>query len=275
MRPLTAVRDRLDRAQPTDRLRIDGGPRVSPAQRVIELVQPLIVGAIVVRDYRGQDNIPTHGPVIVAANHISDADPFVLGDFLLQRGRHTHFLAKHALFTVPGVGWFLRRALMIPVRRGSALAANALTEATAALRAGAAVGIYPEGEESLDPTYWPMTGQPGVAALARETGAPVIPVAVWGTQHIRGRTRSAHLWPRSHVCVWAGEPVDLSRWRDAPFTDQVLKDMTDRVMAAVLDLEEQARRQAPPPEVLGARPGWQPARAKARQGIVPASDSEG
>jgi 1-acyl-sn-glycerol-3-phosphate acyltransferase len=274
MRPLTAVRDRLDRARPGDRLRIDGGPRVSPAQRVIELLLPWLVRSIVVRDYRGQHNIPTRGPVIVAANHISDADPFVLADFLLGCGRHAHFLAKRALFTVPGVGWFLRKSLMIPVRRGSAVAANALTEATASLRAGAAVGIYPEGEESLDPTYWPMTGQPGVAALAYETGAPVIPVVVWGTQHIRGRTRSAHLWPRSHVSVWAGEPVDLSAWQGAAFTDQVLKDMTDHVMAAVLDLEEQARQKLPPPAVLGPRPGWRPDRAASRQGVVPASDSE-
>ncbi|MGH3744782.1 MAG: lysophospholipid acyltransferase family protein [Mycobacteriales bacterium] len=275
MRPLTALRDRLERAQPGDRLRIDGGPRVSPAQRLVELLLPWLVRAIVVRDYRGQHHVPARGPVIVASNHISDADPFVLSDFLLGCGRHAHLLAKRVLFTVPGVGWFLRKALMIPVRRGSAVAANALIDATAALRAGAAVGIYPEGEESLDPTYWPMTGQPGVAALARETGAPVIPVVVWGTQHIRGRTRSLHLLPRSHVSVWAGDPVDLSAWRDAPFTDQVLKDMTDHVMAAVLELEERARRQAPPAPVLGPRPGWRPDRAQARQGVVPASDSEG
>lgn len=258
---LQALRDRLATTRPGRRLLAADGPRISPAQRVIAVLVPPLVTAVAVRDYRGGGHVPARGGVIVAANHISDADPFVLVDFLLRSGRHVHLLAKAALFGVPVVGWFLHSALMIPVRRQGVTSARSLDEAVRALRAGAAVGIYPEGKESLDPTYWPMNGRDGLAALAVTTGCPVIPVAQWGTQHIRGQSTVLHLFPRTRVVVRAGPPVDLAAWQGAPFTEEVLDAVTDRVMGAILDLEQQVRDEAPPAPVRRGRPGWLPDRA--------------
>jgi 1-acyl-sn-glycerol-3-phosphate acyltransferase len=209
-----------------------------------------------VRDYRGLEKVPATGGVIIAGNHVSDIDPFVLADFLLQRGRHAHFLAKHAVFAVPLLGRFLHRALQISVRRDSVVAGTALTEAARAVNAGAAVVLYPEGRESLDPTDWPMNALPGVAALALSTGAPVIPVVQWGTQRIRGHDHAFRLLPRAHVSVWAGEPVDLTPWSDEHFAARGLEQAADRVMAAILELESRLREHVPPPLVAGGRPGW-------------------
>jgi 1-acyl-sn-glycerol-3-phosphate acyltransferase len=267
MRAREAVRQRLAEARPTRRLlSIDGGPRVSPAQRLMELAIRPLVAATMHRDYRGMEHVPPSGGVIVAGNHVSDVDPFVLADFLLARGRHTHFLAKHAVFAVPGLGWFLHRAMQISVRRDTVVAGKALTEAARAVRAGAAVALYPEGKESLDPTNWPMTAQSGVAALALSTGAPVIPVVQWGTQDIRGHRHVLRLLPRAAVTVAAAEPVDLGRWHGQPFTPEVLQQASDQVMAAVVDLESKVRHERPPLPVRRDRPGWPPAVAKSRHG---------
>jgi 1-acyl-sn-glycerol-3-phosphate acyltransferase len=257
---------RLREARPSSRLQsVDGGPRVSPEQRLMEVALRPLVGVLVHKDYRGLDHVPRTGGVIVAGNHLSDVDPFVLADFLTERGRHTHFLAKAEVFDVPLLGAFLRAALQIAVHRTSLMAGRSLVEAAATLHAGALIALYPEGEESLDPTYWPMYGRPGAAALAITTGAPVIPVVQWGTQDIRGARHALRLLPRATVTVVAGEPVDLSRWHGRPMTHEVLRQATDRIVTAIVELESKVRDQQPPDAVSAARPGFSPEEAERRE----------
>lgn len=223
----------------------------------------ILVGLFVRRDYRGMANIPASGPLVVASNHVSDVDPFVLGDYLTRCGRHGHFLAKQVLFTVPVFGRFLRAARQVAVSRDTLAAGRAMTEAARAAGAGATVVIYPEGKETLDPTNWPMTGKPGAAAVAIATGAPLVPVAVWGTQRIRGHGYTFRLFPRRDVTVLAGAPIDSGEFAGLPERER-LESATDRVMAAILDLEQQVREQAAPRAVVAGRPGWPPRVARRR-----------
>jgi 1-acyl-sn-glycerol-3-phosphate acyltransferase len=200
-------------------------------------------------DFRGTENVPVAGGVILAANHISLVDPPIVGRFTVDGvGRAPYFLAKSELFKIPLVGRVLRGAGQIPVYRHSANAALALRDAAAAIREGKLVVVYPEGTTTRDPDYWPMVGKTGVARLALETGAPVIPLAHFGSQLIlpnAGRKRPK-LFPRSRVTFLAGPPVDLAAYTGLAPTPDVLRAMTDAIMVDVRTLLGVVRGETPP-----------------------------
>ena len=183
----------------------------------------------------GLELVPPGG-VIVAANHISLADPVVLCDFVLyDLERVPRFLAKRELFVGRGlVARVMRGAGQIPVDRDHPDAPRALDAAVAALRDGETVVIYPEGTVTLDPGRWPMQARTGVARLALLSGAPVVPVAQWGAQDILDTARRRlSLRPRRLVRFRVGPPVDLSRWSGREPTAEVLREVTTAVMDAV------------------------------------------
>jgi 1-acyl-sn-glycerol-3-phosphate acyltransferase len=188
------------------------------------------------RESTGAELVPPGG-VIVAANHISHADPIVLADFLLYDvGRVPRFMAKRELFRGKGiVGRVMRGADQIPVDRKAADASKALGPAVEALRRGEMIAIYPEGTVSRDPEKWPMYARTGVARLALLSGAPVVPVAQWGAQEIHDtyRTQGVHLLPRHRMRFRVGPPVDLSPWAGQELTAQVLREATEAVMDAI------------------------------------------
>src|SRR5436309_946520 len=97
-----------------------------------------------------------------------------------------------------------------------------MTDATnpvAALERGEVVAVYPEGTYTGDPDFWPMRSKNGIGRIAVMTGAPVIPVANWGTQDVLPpESRRAHFFPRRTVRIVAGPPVDLSAFRGGPRT---------------------------------------------------------
>ena len=204
---------------------------------------------ITTHEFRGTENVPATGGVIVAANHISLVDPPIVGRFTVDgAGRAPYFLAKSELFTIPLIGRVLRGAGQIPVYRQSANAALALRDAAAAIREGKLVVVYPEGTTTRDPDYWPMVGKTGVARLALETGAPVIPLAHFGSQLIlpnAGR-KIPKLFPRSRVTLVAGPPVDLSAYTGRAPTPDVLRAMTDAIMVDVRTLLGVVRGETPP-----------------------------
>jgi 1-acyl-sn-glycerol-3-phosphate acyltransferase len=122
----------------------------------------------------GQENVPLHGPLIVAANHISYLDPPVLGAYC---PRQISYMAKEELFEMPVVGRLIGALGAYPVdRQGSAR--SAVKRSVEVLRAGGAIGIFPEGTRNFDGTARVQTG---VALLASITGAPVLPAALVGT----------------------------------------------------------------------------------------------
>ena len=208
----------------------------------------LIMRPLTRRDWRGQGMIPQTGGVIFVANHISNADPLALGQFLAFSGRWPRFLAKASLFRYPVLGHILRSCGQIPVQRQSAKSADALLATVEAVGQGRAVVIYPEGTITHDPDLWPMEGKTGAARTALRTGCPVIPIGQWGAQELMyGReVQFPRLFPRKTLRLVAGDPVALDDLREAPVTAAVLDAATTRIMDAITDLVAELR-QAPPP----------------------------
>lgn len=214
---------------------------------VVLLIKPTMT--VLTRPSRtGMRHIPAEGGVIIVANHLSHADPLVCAHYVYDAGRWPQFLAKAGLFTIPVVGWLLRRARQIPVERGSADAARSLDTLVAAIEQGGAVVIYPEGTTTREPDLWPMRGKTGAARLALATGAPVVPVAMWGPQRLFDpRTRRFRPRPRTPVSVAAGPPVDLSRFTDGNPSRATLEEMSDVIMLRLRDLLAELRGGSPPP----------------------------
>lgn len=213
----------------------------------VGLVKPPMI-VLTRRDWRGWEHIPAEGGVILAVNHVSHADPFTTAHYVYDSGRWPQFLGKESVFRIPVAGKILHWCRQIPVHRGTADAVKALDAAVAAVRAGGAVVIYPEGTTTKEPDLWPMRGKTGVARLALATGAPVIPVATWGPEKIFDpRTKKISLLPKIPVSVWAGPPVDLSKWDGAEPSATVLNEMTEAVMLRLRDMLAEIRGgQAPP-----------------------------
>ncbi|MGN9808413.1 lysophospholipid acyltransferase family protein [Micromonospora sp. BQ11] len=200
------------------------------------------------RTWRGMEHLRGDGGVIIVPNHISHADPLVVAHFVHDSGRWPQFLGKASVFRVPVIGWVLHRCRQIPVERGSVDAVKSLDALVAALAAGGAVVIYPEGTTTREPELWPMKGKTGAARLALATGAPVVPVAMWGPERIFDpRTTRINVRPRIPVTVVAGPPVDLSRWAGATPTRAVLEEMTDTIMLRLRDMLAEIRGGTPPP----------------------------
>ncbi|MEO3817880.1 lysophospholipid acyltransferase family protein [Plantactinospora sp. B24E8] len=200
------------------------------------------------RDWRGMENVPASGGVIIVPNHLSHADPLVSAHFIYDSGRWPQYLGKASVFRVPVVGRILLWCRQIPVERGTVDAARSLETLERAIRDGGAVVIYPEGTTTRQPDMWPMRGKTGAARLALATGAPVVPVAMWGPQDIFDpRTKKVGLRPRIPVTVVAGPPVDLSRWAGAAPSRAVLDEMTETIMLRLRDMLAEIRDETPPP----------------------------
>jgi 1-acyl-sn-glycerol-3-phosphate acyltransferase len=199
------------------------------------------------RDWRGAEHIPVTGAVIVAANHLSYVDPMTFGHYVFNTGRTPRFLAKASLFEVPIVKYVFIGARQIPVHRGTADAAQALSAGVEALRRGECLLIYPEGSATRDPDSWPMRAHTGVARLALTSGAPVVPCAQWGPQELwRYRTKRPHPFPRKRIQVLAGPPVDLSAYAGRPQDAELLREVTEVIMARITYLLVELRGGRPP-----------------------------
>jgi 1-acyl-sn-glycerol-3-phosphate acyltransferase len=202
----------------------------------------------------GRRNMPAAGPVLVASNHLSFIDSIVIS--LLAR-RPVSFLAKEEYFTGTGLKgaisrWFFTGVGAIPVKRGAGQAAqDALDAGLAKLQAGQAFSIYPEGTRSRDGRLY--RGKTGVAWLALTSGAPVVPVALTGTQNLQpvGSTRIR----RAKITIEFGEPIDL-----APFglasSGRARRHATDSVMNSIRAMSGQEyadQYNEPPPATVRER----------------------
>jgi 1-acyl-sn-glycerol-3-phosphate acyltransferase len=220
---------------------------ISPLfRRVIGGLRPMMLGATR-REWAGGEYIPREGGFVLAANHLSFVDPLALGHFLVDHGRAPHYLAKSSLLEVPGLGAIIRGTGQIPVHRNTQRAGDAFTAAVQAVRAGACVVVLPEATLTRDPELWPMSAKSGAARIALDTGCPLIPVALWGTQEVLWpyRGRVPHVLPRKTMRVLAGPPVDLSDL-DAPYDGRILRIATDRLMAAITKQLEELRQESAP-----------------------------
>jgi 1-acyl-sn-glycerol-3-phosphate acyltransferase len=228
------------------------GSYSSAWRRLTKIVVPPLLAAFTKPEWHGQENIrniPSSSGVILAANHLSYADPLPLCLFTHRAGRYPVFLAKSSLFEMKGLGTVMRGTGQLPVYRGQADAALVLRDVEQGLRDGACVIFYPEGTATRDPDLWPMAPRTGVARAALAPGVPVIPVAQWGAQKILpyGSMRP-HLLPRHPVQITAGPPVDLSAFQDKALTTQVLREATQAIMKDITGLLAGIRGETPPAE---------------------------
>jgi 1-acyl-sn-glycerol-3-phosphate acyltransferase len=137
----------------------------------------------------GLEHVPARGATLLAFNHVSPLDgPALAIAFTGRTGRPVRFLVAAEFFRRRFHGWVLRTFDQIPIRRGEGDGA-ALDAALDALRTGSVVAIAPEGAVNVDPERLQRI-RSGIARLALPTGAPIVPVGIWGTQ-----TR----WPRGGV----------------------------------------------------------------------------
>jgi 1-acyl-sn-glycerol-3-phosphate acyltransferase len=220
----------------------------SPTWRLISVIvlRPLL-HLLVRNKWAGQENIPRTGGIILAPNHMSYADWGTDSLFFYDSGRYPTFLIKSSAFEAKGIGPFLYKAGQLPVHRGRTDAGLVLKLAEKALAEGAAVVIYPESTATRDPDLWPMVAKTGVARLALATGAPVIPVAHWGTQNVLPYgSKKPRLFPRQTVRTVAGKPVDLSEWAGKFTSAKALRAATDAIMGEVTALVAELRGEEPP-----------------------------
>ncbi|WP_146842775.1 lysophospholipid acyltransferase family protein [Cellulomonas composti] len=222
-------------------------------RNVARILRPLFM-VITKRDWSGGETIPTDRGIIVAANHMTNVDPVTMAHFLWDSGFVPRILAKSSLFTIPVVGWALRRTHQIPVYRNTSAAGESLREATQALDDGECVVVFPEGTLTRDPDLWPMVGKTGVARLALASRAPVIPVAQWGAQDLLGRySKVPHPIPPKLVTMRVGPAVDLDDLYDLPHDAATLREATERVMVAITTLLEGIRGEQAPAVRFDAR----------------------
>jgi 1-acyl-sn-glycerol-3-phosphate acyltransferase len=186
----------------------------------------------------GAENVPASGPAILASNHLSYADWLFMP---LTLPRRVTFVAKAEYFTTPGLkGWFQRKffsgAGQVPIdRSGASAAEGALASARKILAEGELFGIYPEGTRSHDGRLY--RGKTGLARLVLETGVPVIPVAVLGTDVVAppGKTFGSFTRPG----VRFGKPLDFSRYEGMENDRYILRAITDEVMYEIMELSGQ------------------------------------
>ncbi|MCX4631177.1 MULTISPECIES: lysophospholipid acyltransferase family protein [unclassified Streptomyces] len=186
----------------------------------------------------GLENIPPEGAAIIAGNHLSFSDHFLMPAILKRR---ITFLAKAEYFTGPGVkgrltAFFFRSAGQIPVdRSGKDAGQAALREGLGVLAKGELLGIYPEGTRSHDGRLY--KGKVGVAAMALGAGVPVVPCAMVGTFEIQPPGQRIPNIRR--VTIRFGKPLDFSRYAGLEGERAVLRAVTDEIMYAVLELSGQ------------------------------------
>ena len=186
----------------------------------------------------GAENVPSEGPAILASNHLSYADWLFMP---LTLPRRVTFVAKAEYFTTPGIkGWFQRLffsgAGQVPIdRSGASAAEGALTSAKRVLAEGELFGIYPEGTRSHDGKLY--RGKTGVARLALETGVPVIPVAVVGTDVVAPPGKKFGSFTRPVVRF--GKPLDFERYDGLENDRYILRSVTDEIMYEIMRLSGQ------------------------------------
>ncbi|MDX3770033.1 1-acyl-sn-glycerol-3-phosphate acyltransferase [Streptomyces sp. NBC_01707] len=186
----------------------------------------------------GLEHIPEEGAAIVAGNHLSFSDHFLMPAIIKRR---ITFLAKAEYFTGPGLkgrltAAFFRSAGQIPVdRSGKEAGQAAIREGLGVLNKGELLGIYPEGTRSHDGRLY--KGKVGVAVMAIKAQVPVVPCAMVGTFEIQPPGKVV---PRiKQVTIRFGEPLDFARYAGMENQKAAIRAVTDEIMYAILGLSGQ------------------------------------
>jgi 1-acyl-sn-glycerol-3-phosphate acyltransferase len=182
------------------------------------------------RDIQGSENIPAHGPVIFIANHLSNLDPPIVASVT---GRKPGFLAKQELFKLRIASCFLNAYGAHPLKRGTS-DIGALRWAAQRLRQpDGALIIFPEGTRNKKADGMGKA-LPGVTQLALMTGAPVVPIGLYGSQPLQSMLKL--FVPRAKLRIRIGKPVELITTGDKRPTRDEIEAMTTELMVRVANL---------------------------------------
>jgi 1-acyl-sn-glycerol-3-phosphate acyltransferase len=182
----------------------------------------------------GTENIPSSGPAILAPNHVSVIDSFlvpcVLGRRITYVGKAEYMDDWKTKYLFPALG-------MVPIdRAGGAASQRALDTAARILDSGEIFGIYPEGTRSR--SGYLHKGRTGVARLAMRTGAPIIPVGLRGTREVQPPDQSTPK-PFMTVEINFGRPIDPADFRSRDGDPLLYREMTDELMFEISQLSGQ------------------------------------
>ena len=206
--------------------------------RVSRLVAGPLLRLVARPDVLGAEHIPASGPAILASNHLSVVDSIYLP---LMVERPVVFAAKSEYFTGTRwrdklVGAYLRSTNQLSTDRAGARAAqDMLDSALDLLKAGELFGIYPEGTRSPDGRLY--RGRTGIGYLALHSGAPVIPVAMIGTEHIL--PPGSRIPKPGKIQIRIGEALTFDEYRDQPAGARQRRAVTDQVVQAIQKLSGQ------------------------------------
>lgn len=179
----------------------------------------------------GAQRAPRRGALLVVSNHLGPSDPLVIG---LRLRRQMHILAKAELFSHPVFGWLLRRAGLVPIRRGAS-DRDALRAVAHLLEKGRCALVFPEGTYNYAPaTPGMLPLRTGAAWLALRTGATILPVGIWGAEYVWVPERGWRLGRRPVVHVRFGEPYSPTPPPGVPLKsalDDVTRDLALRIAA--------------------------------------------
>lgn len=194
---------------------------------IVRLLMPLLGGITV----RGGENIPVRGPILLAVNHRAYMDPPYLS---MVTKRQLHLMAKTELFQIPVFGPYIRALGAFPVKRGVP-DRGAIRQAIDELKAGHVLGIFPEGTRAEPGTLMPA--ERGFALIAKQTGIPVVPIALEGTDRVH--PKHAKRLHRAHVTATVGRPVTAAEMLAAntdPGKDAltIIGEATTKMIAALM-----------------------------------------
>lgn len=176
-------------------------------------------------DVRGLENIPKKGPVILAGNHMNIAEVPLISSHVPRR---IVWMAKKELFETPVLGLMYVLSGEIPVKRYEA-DLKALRLSLRALNRGHVLGMFPEGTRSKDAQL--HAAEPGTALIALRSGAPIVPMAVWGTENIR---LPRDFFRRTHVNLRIGKPFSLPQMKRASKED--IANGSNEIMKRIAEL---------------------------------------
>lgn len=184
-------------------------------------------------EVEGLEKVPQRGRLIIAANHLSNADPPLMACWLTPAlGRPIHWMAKAEALEWPLAGWVMRQNGAFGVRRGGA-DMEAFRLARRVLEEDRVLGVYPEGTRS--PTGALLKAKEGVTLLALRTGAPILPVGVADTDRLWPRDR--WIWrPGGRISMRIGAPFHLDRGIGPDGERESLEEVTDRLMVRIAEL---------------------------------------
>jgi 1-acyl-sn-glycerol-3-phosphate acyltransferase len=194
--------------------------------------------------FEGLEHVPREGAALVACNHISYFDPLAHGYILVKAHRKPRYMAKAELYE----HWLLKRVLegahQIKVIRGTG-DSSPVDNAKTALAHGECVVIYPESTVTQTPDFSPMQAKTGIARLTLATGVPVIPIAVWGSQHVWQRDGARSLKFGRPIWLKAGAALDFSDYSDSASDPETLRTVTDQIMDEITRLVHDLRSRYP------------------------------